>query len=275
MKTINTILIIMLVCITTNTNAQILKKLGKKAEKAVERTLEKKVEDKAERETDKAFDSTFNKERKSKKEKKSNSRFSNSNIQPASNYSFTNEYVLQIENAKRPTILTYYLSNNGDYFGTSLPDNGGMNMINVMDLKKKTMFMFMDNNGTKNRMSMSLDIEDMATNAAEDTNYSIKLTGNTKTILGYLAKEYEVKGTDMYGTVWITEQAGVTFSKAFYAEKSKKGVDKSWMSAINGLFLEISITDTSKKKPSNVKMKCISLKKTNFSINSSDYKKMM
>ena len=79
----------------------------------------------------------------------------------------------------------------------------------------------------------------------------------------------------MYGTIWITEQAGVTFSKAFYGEKSKKGIDKSWMSTINGLFLEMSMTDTSKKKPQNIEMKCISLEKTNFSIRTSDYKKMM
>jgi len=69
MKKLQTILILAAILLSANSNAQLLKKLGKAAERAAERTLEKKVEEKASRETDKAFDTVFNNNRGKKKRK--------------------------------------------------------------------------------------------------------------------------------------------------------------------------------------------------------------
>ncbi|WP_299891987.1 DUF4412 domain-containing protein [uncultured Lacinutrix sp.] len=267
-------LVIISFCFTYNVNAQIFKKLAKKAEQAAERTLEKKVEQKAEKETNKAFDSTFNNSSNKKKSKTPRQPISSSKT-PESTYRFTHKYVLQVGNGKRKNEIIYYLNSHGDYTASSIPDSRGANMINVMDIRNKSMFMFMDNNGVKQLMAMNMDFGKITNEAIEETEYSIKPTGNTKTILGYLAKEYKTKGKDMHGTVWVTEQLDLVLFKAFAIEKSKKGIDKSWMKNMNGLLLEMNITDTSKRKPKTITMKCITLEKHNLTIDSSQYKKML
>lgn len=276
MKTLQTLLAIIIIGFSTTTEAQIWKKLTKKAEKAVEKTLEKKVEQKAERETDKAFDSTFN--NSSKKKKKNSIPFSpmGSNKTPESTYRFTHKYVLEMKSNNHTNEIIYYLNSHGDYNASTIPDTRGTNMINVMDMKNKAMFMFMENNGAKQLMAMDfdMDIEDMADNAIEETEYSVKPTGRSKTILGYNAKEFETKGKDMHGTVWITNDVDISLFKAFSNEKTKKGIDKSWMKNMNGLLLEMTITDTSKRKPKVITMTCKEITKQNLTIDTSQYKKM-
>lgn len=279
MKLLKPLLIILICCFTTKSNAQIWKKLAKKAEKAAEKTLEKKVEQKTERETEKAFDSTFNNSSDSKTaNNKNNSPFgtSKSAQTPSSTYTFSHKYVMQIEDGKRTTNLVYYLTNAGNYFGTSIPDKKGKNnMISVMDVDKKSMYMFMDNKDDKTLMSMRLNFEDTNNDAIEQSDISIIATGNTKTILGYNCEAFKVKGQDLQGTVWVTQNAGITFVKSMYKIKGKKSNNQSWMKMIDGLTLEMDMVDTSKRKPKSIKMTCIALDKTTKNITSSDYKKLM
>lgn len=276
MKTLKTVLIIITICFTSNAEAQIWKKLTKKAEKAVERTLGKKVEEKAERETDKAFDSTFNNSKASrKKNKKKNANlFGMSNVSPEKTYAFSHKYVMQIKDDKKPVSIAYYLNNTDNYIGFEIPDMKDKT-FSVMDLEKEVMFMLMDNKGDKTLMAMNLNLNQVTNNAIEETDYSITATGNTKTILGYMCKEYNVKGKDSYGTVWITKDAGVSFSKSFYRTKQKKGLDQHWMSMVNGLPMEMTMTDTSRRKPKTTQMNCILLEKSNFNIETANYKKLM
>lgn len=80
MKTLKTILILILVVgFSQQTEAQILRKLGKTAERAAERTLNKNVEEKASKETDKAFDEVFNKKKKKQKNEEKQDESSNTN----------------------------------------------------------------------------------------------------------------------------------------------------------------------------------------------------
>lgn len=273
MNLYKTLLIIFTISLATPTEAQIWKKLTKKAEKAVERTLEKKVEEKAERETDKAFDSTFN---NASKGKKGSIPFSSSgmSVTPERTYSFSHKYVLEMTSDKKSTEIIYYLNTHGDYTGSTIPGASNSNLINVLDAKRKTIFMFMENNGSKQVMSMKMDIdfETMADDAATNTEYTIKPTGKTKTILGYNAIEYETKGKDMYGTLWITNDVTVSLYKALASQKTK--LKNQWIKNINGLMLEMTITDTSKRKPKTITMTCKALKKQNLTIESSQYKKL-
>lgn len=276
MKTLKTLLVIITICFSTNTEAQIWKKLGKKAEKAVEKTLEKKVEQKAERETDKAFDSTFNNSKKNKKKgkKEKGGLFGMSGAIPESSYQFSHKYAMQINTGKKPVELMYYLNNKDNYLGFEIPDEKHKT-ITIMDLEKEVMFMFMDNKGDKTQMAMNMNIGELTDAAIEETNYSVTPTGNTKNILGYTCKEYDVKGKEIHGKVWVTQDAGVSFAKTFYRTKQKKGMDQTWMSMVNGLPMETTITDTSKRKAKTTTMKCVSLKAENFIIDTSNYKKMM
>ncbi len=84
MKILQTLTLILAICFSANTNAQLLKKLKKRAAEAAERTLERKVEEKTEKETDKAFDSVFNSDGKvlRKKEKRKKSKKNQSTTNP-------------------------------------------------------------------------------------------------------------------------------------------------------------------------------------------------
>jgi hypothetical protein len=144
-----------------------------------------------------------------------------------------------------------------------------------MDLDRKAMFMFMENKGDKSQMSMNLDIEEIADDAMEESDMKITPTGNTKTILGYTCHEFKVVGKDITGTIWVTQDAGISFAKSFYNVKAKKGMDQSWMKLINGLTMQMDMVDTSKRKPQNISMTCISLEKTSLNIESKAYKKLM
>ena len=70
MKTIKTMLVVLLVLSTTSGQAQLLKKLGKAAERAAERTVERRVEKETSEKTDQALDSVFERKKKKKDRKK-------------------------------------------------------------------------------------------------------------------------------------------------------------------------------------------------------------
>jgi len=276
MKTLKTLLIIITICFSTNTEAQIWKKLAKKAEKAAEKTLEKKVEEKTSRETDKAFDSTFNNSKKNNKKTKSKKRgaFGMSSATPEDTYKFSHKYILRFDNGKKPFELSYYLNTKNSFLGFEIP-NEKDKTFTVMDFDKEVMFMFVDDDGLKTRMSMKLKLYDLSVDLMEEYNYVVKATGKTKSILGYLCKEYNITGKDMYGTAWIAEGAGISFSDTFFRAKQRKGVNQYWMSMVNGLPMEMTMTDTSKRKPKTMTTTCIYLKAESFSIDTSSYKKLM
>jgi hypothetical protein len=275
MKTLKLILMLFALSFSINSQGQILKRLGRSADRAAERALEKKVDEKATKETEKAFDSTFNKT-KTNKEAQNHPSIRSSSSSPASSYSFAHKYVMQIQSDKYNSTINYFLNNSEEYIGFSMDlKSKNTNVFSVMDMSKNMMVMFMDNNNQKTQMAMDLDFDTMTEDANDDQQVKITTTGNTKSLLGYTCHEYNVNGEDYHGNVWVTQDAGVSFSKAFYKAKSKKGLNQSWMSKINGLVMEMNITNTSKRKSQTIIMTCIALEKNKLTINSSDYKKMM
>ncbi|WAC03460.1 hypothetical protein N7U66_08215 [Lacinutrix neustonica] len=277
MRHLKTIALILTLCFATQADAQIFKKLGKKISKVTEKTFEKKAEQKTEKETNKAFDSTFNngsKNNKTKNGKQKNSSFGMSNVAPADTYKFSHKYTMQIDDGKSKTDLDYFLTNQGEYLGFMMPDDR-QKLFTVIDMPRSTLYMLMENKGDKTQMAMDMKFDDVANDAFIESDYSITPTGRTKTMLGYLANEYAVKGKDMHGTIWVTNEANVTFTKLYAKTKVKKGLDQMWLKMIDGLPLEMNITDTSKRKAKNMTMRCIALEKTSFSIDTSDYKKIM
>lgn len=275
MKILKLLFLVITICFTTNTQAQLLKKLGKVAERSVERTLEKKVDQKTSKETEKTFDSTFNNKTTNKESKRSHkTRTSSSSV--ASSYTFTHKYTMQIQSGKHASTITYFLNTNENYIASTMDlQTENTSVISVMDMSKNKMVMFMNTHGEKTQMSMDMDFENLTNDAIEDQQVKITPTGKTKTLLNLTCHEYEVSGKDYHGNIWTTQDAGVSFSKAFYKAKSKKGFNQSWMSTVNGLTMEMTITDTSKRKPETISMTCIALEKENLNINSNDYKKML
>lgn len=263
MKTIKFLLIMLISCTVTQGNAQFLKKLKKSAQEAAERTVERKVEKKTERETEKTFDSIFDNKRGVFNEKKE---------APAEAYAFTHAYEMDIISEKDTTHVTYYLTNVDEFMGSAIQMKENEQMITVMDLPRKTAYNFMDFGANKSMMSIGIDFEKVAENQT-DKDVLIEATGNTKDILGYECEEYQVAGEDFKGTIWVTHEAEISFSDAFGKTKKNKnqGVNQAWMGMVEGLTMEMNMTDTSKKKPKIIKMQCTRVDPTDYIIYTSDY----
>jgi hypothetical protein len=273
MKILKRILLFAALFSFTTSNAQFWKKLKKKAAKAIENTVVRKVEEKSEKETDKAFDSVFNNNGKLFKGKK---------IKVAERYTFTHQYNMEIKvgNGKKDiTEITYYLTNDYEYMGSTF-NSGRKNQefISVVDLPNNAVHTFMNLGNQKSRTSFNFNSEDADENEKNVSKFQINSTGQTKKIVGYLCEEYQITGPQLSGKVWVTQYADISFHKAFTQLKSKKmkkvkGVDQSWLSMVDGLVLEMKMVDNSKRKPKPITMRCTSLSKKDFSIETATYQK--
>lgn len=266
-----TLFTLLILCFSGTTNAQLFKKLGDKIGKAAEKAVERKAEQKTKRETEKAFDSTFNK--KSKKKKKTNTSIpSLSKVDPAESYAFNHKAVMQITSEKEVMQVDYYLPESSDYFGMAIKDKritGDIMM--VYDVDREAMFTFMKNDGKNIKMAV-----EFKTNAAEtiEPTFDIKATGNTKTILGYNCKEYNMTGEDITATIWITKEVNIRFPSTFHSVKKNKSNNQEWMKDLDGWAMEMEMIDNSKRKPHTLIMKCLSIEDSSFKINSNDYQNL-
>ena len=264
---IKALLLIAALCFSANSNAQFWKKLKKRAEEAAKETVAMKVEEKTARETEKTFDSVFNNKGKL---------FQGKKVAPSENYSFTHIYEMAIVSDKDTMPITYYLTNSGKYMGFSSKIGKGQQMLTVLDASKKTAYLFMEMGGKKTITSMPLDFEEAVEEEKDMNAAQVTATGRAKDILGYSCSEYEVISDDFEGAIWVTQDADITFSNAFDTLKQKrksKGPSQNVLKLIDGLTLEMDMTDTSKKNPKPVKMICTSLLKSDFTIDTSQYQK--
>lgn len=267
MKTIKIIVLLLISCTVTQGNAQFLDKLKKKAKEAAERAVERKVEEKTERETEKAFDTVFNNKGRLFKSKKAT---------PAEAYTFTHQYIMEVISEKDTTDITYYLTNDHEYMGSSFKMRDNQEFITVMDLPNSAIHSFMDLDGQKSMTSIKIDLDDVSDTEIDTHEFSVSPTGQTKEIIGFECQEFQVTGPQVSGTVWVTQEADISFQKAFTQLKSKKmklfkGMDQSWVSMVDGLVLEMKMVDYSRKKPKPIKMICTSLSQNDFGINTSEY----
>lgn len=266
MQTNKILMVLFLVGMTTTSNAQFWKKLTKKAQEAAEQTVERKVAEKTERETDKTFDTVFNNKGKLFKSKKA---------EKLETYSFTHQYVMDIISDKDTTNITYYLSSEHDYLGSSFRPRKDQEYFTVMDLSNSAVHTFLNLDGQRSMTSFKIDLDEIVKENINASEYTIYATGQTKKILGYECLEYQISGNKIAGTTWITEEADVTFQKAFSTlqkdSKLTNGINQSWVSVVEGLSLEMKMTDYTKKKTKYVKTICTNLEEINFSINTLEY----
>lgn len=269
MKSVFTTFIFIFCAFTGHT--QIFDRLANSAVNSADRALNRKVEQKAQKETDKAFDSVFN---NNSNKKSKESKVSTSDNAPESVYAFTHKYVMQMESDTYNTTITYYLAKDQNYFGNTIENVS--TMVNVMNLDNKTMYMFTEAAGRKMLMTTTLDLNDFVEeDSTDDNDIKIEKTNNTKIILNYTCREYKVTSNDYNGSFWITKEADITFPKGFYNIDNKNNPNQEWMKNVEGLMLEMNMTVTTKKKAQTLKMTCVELEETSFSINSKDYKKFM
>lgn len=273
----STFILLLLLCFALPTNAQFFKKLGKSVEKAAEKAIEKKAEQKTTKETEKAFDSTFNKKRKTNKKINNKSKGGSSipglsKATSAETYTFNHKAVMQVINGKEVMDVDYFLPKSGSYFGMAIKDKrmeGDFMM--VYDIEQEAMFTFMNNGGQKIKMAVAINLDESSEEVPE---YDIKATGNTKKILGYNCQEYKMTGKNITATIWVTKEVDIRFPNTFHNTKKNKGNNQEWMKDLDGWAMEMTMIDTSQKKPQTITMKCLSIEKSTLQINSNDYKSL-
>ncbi|MCF6279567.1 MAG: DUF4412 domain-containing protein [Flavobacteriaceae bacterium] len=267
MKTLKIIATILIFAFTTNTNAQFLKKLKEKATQKVEREAERRAQRRVDKKIDDTFDKAENKidQTLSKKGQKS--------VKSLELFEFTHVYTMEMTFKKDVIVFEYYLKNNANFLAVNFP-NMKTNMISIMDLDQGKNIALMENGGQKTQMTMKFGFKETVKEANEDIK--ITKTGNTKKILGYTCYEYDVTGKDFNSKAWVTNEAGISFPKDFQGSGNKKmkNQNNNWMFEMDGMVLEMIVTDTSKKKPKTSTMTCIKLAKEVNTIDTSLYKKM-
>ncbi|WP_240729830.1 hypothetical protein [Flavobacterium sp. ASW18X] len=251
---------------TSVTQAQFLKNLGKKAQKAAERTVERRVERETSKKTDQTIDSVF-----TKKEDKGIEMGEDANKA----YAFNTKYVMEITTDNDVLPITYFFSEKGDVMATTMEIKPNEKIYSIIDLGENKIHSLMDLNGQRSRTSMKFSPNKIM----EDTDYSkisVKPNGQTKTIIEYTCKGYEVSGTDFNGTVWVAENTGFSYPEKFknmsIKNGKKEGINPQWMSLVEGIPLEMDMLDSSKKKPQKVHMLCTEIGTTTFSLDPTEYK---
>lgn len=195
-------------------------------------------------------------------------------------YDFDYTYKLKMTTKKDEVQFDYYLKKDADYFGFLLPmvnkGQEGMEIFTVMDNNYNVSAMFMEIAGRKIVQKTKLKLDDIKTDE-DNSNFTIKEIGS-KNILGYNCQGFIVEDKDSHITIYITNEAPISFNKVWDTGKNKmpKGFDPEWVKKYSksGLVMEMHYVD--KKKPkNNTSMNCIGLDKTDFSINTSDYGSML
>lgn len=267
-----TLFIALLLCFAGTANAQFFKKLGEKVGKAAEKAVERKAEQKTTKETEKAFDSTFNKKRNNKKRNNKGNGISMpglSNVAPAEKYTFNHKAVMYIKSGKEEMDVDYFLPKSDSFFGMAIKDkNIKDDFYVVYDADREAMFTYMKSNGQRIKIGISFKDDNADT---ETPIFDIKATGNIKTILGYSCEEYKMTGKDMTATIWVTKDVDIRFPSTFHSVKKNKSNTQEWMKDLDGWAMEMEMTDTSRKKPHTIILKCLSIETSDLVITSSDY----
>ena len=300
MKTKSILCTIALLLITSNSQAQFLKKLEERAKDAFERTVLNKTDEVVSKKTGESIDSITKGGKKTKskkigetekntgektseeeqkaKEQKIMSMFGGGLEGIPETYDFTYLMEMTLEANKESLKTQYYLKPNTNYFGNSIQENP--NSIIVFDMEHKAMVTFMDDGQQKMAMKMSMNIGekmqkkiDQKLKSSKDKNEEFQVTPiGSKTILGYLCDGYQVITKEGTSKFWITNEAPVSMTNIFSNENSMpnnlKGLTLPFTNKTS--ILEMNF-ESNKRKKDNVHMLCTKLIKNQLTINKKDY----
>lgn len=148
-----------------------------------------------------------------------------------------------------PLTLSYFFDSY--QFAFQVPADNGAETIMIIDRRtRKITNKITDENGNKTAMIMPMlrvktTVQD---NGAPDGDFTLRPTGNTRTIEGFLCKEYAFEDEDQTGTLWVTEEWNFDysiFSDVVQAKNASTGQLTNWGTAagISGVVLESRMQD--------------------------------
>jgi len=288
-------------------NGQFLKNLGKKVEKAAERTVERRAERETEKKTDQALDKVFEDNGEKKQKQKGETKetaaakgndsaeendatvakrqsalasFLGGSMEDVPDtYVFSYRATMKIidENEKEEANVLYWLEPDATYFATEVLADKAAGPVAVIDMDIESMVMFMDDG--KKKTAMRLDgnqqLMDKYMKATEDGEADVKITPiESKVILGYRCKGFQMESDDGISKVWITDEAPVGLVNGvngmMKADYIPEGLPDLGPKA---LFMAMEYVPKNGKKGS-VRMVCTELEKISKIINKKDYQSM-
>lgn len=202
-----------------------------------------------------------------------------SKVELPATYDFDHIYKLKMIHKKGDMTFDYYLKEDASYFGfdtSEMTKDADTKMFMVMDAEIEVTAMFMEMMGKKVVQKTKLN----ASGIAEDDDMSdYTFTEiDSKTINGYECEGFVSENDEMKITFYITDDVPVSFNQVFGAnmKNTPKGFNPDLMKkyAENGLMMEMFFVDKKKAK-NNMTMECVSLEKTEFSIDTTKYGSMM
>jgi len=208
-----------------------------------------------------------------------NAQFGKANkIKIPDTYDFTWTMKMDMKNKKGVFEMEYFLKEDAKYFGFKndmiAKQAKGTDMFMVMDVNLEVNSIFMEMMGRKIIQKSSLKgLGDSADNGDDFTYKQIE----SKTILGYKCDGFQAESDEHLIRFFITNEVPVSFTQLWGADKKTmpKGFNSAWIKkyADNGAVLEMQFEDKKKSK-NNTTMICTAIEKTDFSINTTEYKSM-
>ncbi len=302
-------LLIFCLGVVSTSEAQLLKKLKKKAEKAIERTVLKKTDSLLTKKTEKAIDSiakeNSKKNKKSKRNRKTNSddekaqgildillsqtpkevgggKESNdrtttgkpgpapvdNNIKLPESYKFSYQATIQVKNNNKTAEVEYLLQPNETYYAKKQTKNGFTEHI-VYDNERSIEVYYAEIQGQKRqaRKKMSILTKVRLLGAYKDApDKQIKTLGSKK-LLNFNCEGYEI--TTEAGTTqfWVTNKAPATLYATMF-EKRAEAPNSPFTK--NSMVMEVTFT-SSETSDKNYQMVCTQLQPKNRVFNKADY----
>lgn len=253
---------------TAEADAQIWKKIKNKTKQKVEERAAEKI-------SEKLADAIIGK-MSEKFEVESNPYSGGTKISKPENlpemYSFDWKYQLKMTNnqGEEDINFDYRLSSEGNYFGYSMQQS--QDMFSVVDSENEAIVSYMEEDGKSFAMSYSYPVSDVAQNTyMQGAGEEVEITElPERKILGYNARGYEIKTPETQMTVYVTSEAGISFSglSGLPEQGVPRGFTQNMEETENTLLLYMKFTDNEGRE---MEMECVSLKEESFSKNNKDY----
>lgn len=273
--------------------AQFLEKLQKRAEKRAQQRVENKIEKQVDKAVDKTVDAPENAVKENKKNKKSAKKDSangtnnekdlelssiintSKNIELPEAYIFGQKVTYEMETSasKQTNDMTYWFGTDEAIFG--IEPGYDTNTLIVYDMTQDAMLMFSQKERKLQVMPFSMFGAIYDNSSDDDTDYTFKNTGETKTINGYLCQKYVMTSENLEGEFWFTKDIAFkvpSFSKAFLSvsKTSNQKVPDIDPSA-HGFMMEMIAKDNSSNSVTRMVVKDINT--APYNIKMADYKK--
>lgn len=269
------VLILSFLFLSQPVDAQIWKVIKNKTKQKVEDKVAEKVSDKLAEVILEKLSKSFN---SSSNPYNGAGRISKPENLPAE-YTFDWSYKVKMKNNEDSSddiIFEYKLPKSGNYFGYSMNDTD--QMFSVVDIDNDAIISYMDEEGSSFAISHAYPSHFTNEIDSLDNNSEERFTVtelDSKEFLGYTAKGYEIETSESIMIVYVTSEAGISFSGASALPSLGQFITNN----INIKETEDSLTlymkFTSKSDSDQVfEMECIDLRKESFNKDNSTYKFM-